>query len=149
MNTLPFLRIAPFSLVGVSLMLLPGCFFILDGEDDDGEITVIENSSPFLVEDLSYWNCDLDEGVGEYFFEFQTAVEDLDGLGDIDQVDVTVQDVETGAVIDSFSLIDEGDGIYGGLVWESESALYCGEPQDVLFEVWDFAGGYDSLILYY
>ena len=128
--------------------LLPGCFFIVDGDDDDDDVVPL-NESPELIESMSYWNCDLDSQMGEYWFEFQTVVEDLDGLSDIEYVDVTVLEPDTGFQIDSFALIDEGEGVYGGLVWESESSLYCGEPQDVLFEVWDFAGGYDSLTLYY
>jgi hypothetical protein len=146
--TVPFSSLRVLSLLTLSCFLLPGCFFIVDGDDDDDDAAPL-NESPELIESMSYWNCDLDSEMGEYWFEFQTVVEDLDGLGDIEYVDVTVLEPDTGFQIDSFALIDEGEGVYGGLVWESESSLYCGEPQDVLFEVWDFAGGYDSLTLYY
>ena len=146
--TVPFSSLRALSLLALSSFLLPGCFFIV-AQDDDDDDDVILNEAPELIESLSYWNCDLDSQMGEYWFEFQTVVEDLDGLGDIEYVDVTVLEPDTGFEIDSFALIDEGEGVYGGLVWESESSLYCGEPQDVLFEVWDFAGGYDSLTLYY
>jgi hypothetical protein len=87
--------------------------------------------------------------MGEYWFEFQTVVDDLDGLGDIDQVNASVYDADTGAEFDSFRLIDEGGGVYGGLVWESETALYCGDPWDVTFEVWDLLGDSYSFTLYY
>jgi hypothetical protein len=146
--TVPFSSLRVLSLLTLSSFLLPGCFFIVDQDDDDDDVVPL-NEAPELIESLSYWNCDLDSQMGEYSFEFQTVVEDLDGLGDIEYVDVTVLEPDTGFQIDSFALIDEGEGVYGGLVWESESSLYCGEPQDVLFEVWDFAGGYDSLTLYY
>ena len=146
--TVPFSSLRVLSLLTLSCFLLPGCFFIVDRDDDDDDVVPL-NESPELIESMSYWNCDLDSQMGEYWFEFQTVVEDLDGLGDIEYVDVTVLEPDTGFQIDSFALIDEGEGVYGGLVWESESSLYCGEPQDVLFEVWDFAGGYDSLTLYY
>lgn len=146
--TVPFSSLRVLSLLTLFCFLLPGCFFIVDGDDDDDDVVPL-NESPELIESMSYWNCDLDSQMGEYWFEFQTVVEDLDGLSDIEYVDVTVLEPDTGFQIDSFALIDEGEGVYGGLVWESESSLYCGEPQDVLFEVWDFAGGYDSLTLYY
>jgi len=141
----------PFALAGVAtllLALLPGCFIIVDGDDDDDVIT---NEIPFIYEDedSTYWACDLDEGMGEYWFEFQTVVDDLDGLADIDQVNATVFDAETGGELDSFRLIDEGAGVYGGLVWESESFLYCGDPMDVTFEVWDLLGDSHSFTLYY
>jgi hypothetical protein len=173
----------PFALAGVATLLLavlPGCFIVLEGDDDDdcsnpnfltqeacegaghqwiepfaNEIPFIyedgDSTFPFIYEDgdSTYWACGLDEGMGEYWFEFQTVVDDLDGLADIDQVTATVFSAEDEWELDSFRLIDEGGGVYGGLVWESETALYCGDPMDVTFEVWDLMGDSDSFTLYY
>jgi hypothetical protein len=145
--TTPFLRrFSPFALAVLFGALLPGCFIIVDRDDDDD---VVPNNAPLILEDDTYWFCELNEGIPDYFFEFQAAVDDLDGLGDIDQVEATVYNADSGGMIESVSLIDEGAGVYGGLIWESESPLYCGDPHDVTFEVWDFLGAYDSFTLYY
>ncbi|MEE2830166.1 MAG: hypothetical protein VX498_13330 [Myxococcota bacterium] len=127
---------------------LNGCFLIFDGDDDDD---IILNSDPEIIASETFWVCDLNEQVGDYYFEFQAVVDDLDGVDDVEFVDVTVFDSDFGGVVDTFSLIPEGGGVWGGLVWELESNLFewCGLPIDVQFEAWDFHNGYDSLTLYY
>ena len=87
--------------------------------------------------------------VAEYSFEFQTIVDDPDGLSDIDDVVVFVDDADSGGEIESFDLMNEGDGVYGGLVWENESNLRCGDPIDVTFQAWDVHGDSASFTLYY
>lgn len=128
---------------------LSGCFILLGDDDDDDDVPVVVNAIPDILEEETWWRCDLDTQMAEYFFEFQALVDDADGLEDVEYVDITVFDAETGQTIDGFSLINEGDGVWGGLVWESESALFCGEAIDVLFEAWDLYEGYDSFMLYY
>ena len=52
-------------------------------------------------------------------------------------------------LLDDFGLLDEGSGIWGGLVWEVDSNLRCGERVDVLFQVGDLRGDTDELWLTY
>jgi len=134
--------------------LLPGCFIFFEEEDDDHEDyepapTPPPNAEPEIVSDETWWFCDIDESANEWYFEFQAVVEDWDGAVDVEFVDVTVYDPIDGFTIDGFSLLYEGDAVWGGIVWEFESNLYCGEPVDVVFEAWDYHGGYDSFTLYY
>lgn len=138
-------------LVLATLAGLPGCFFY--DFDDDPEVEYRDpepvNARPFIVAEDTWWTCDLDEDYG-YFFEFQALVEDDDGLRDVEYVDVSVfeagyEDVDLGF----FTLNYEGDGIWGGIVWEDESDLWCGDPVDVLFEAWDRDEAYDSLMVRY
>jgi len=131
------------------LAALPGCVVYVDDDDDD-DIPFV-NELPYILEDevSTYWSCGLDEMVSEYSFEFQTIVGDPDGLNDIDEVFAYVDDADTGEALDSFDLMNEGDGVYGGLVWEDESFLYCGEPIDVTFQVWDLHGDSASFTLFY
>ena len=123
------------------------------GDDDDavGDDDDAANSPPFIVLEETYWLCEYSQSADDYFFEFQTLVDDLDGPGDVVEVLVTVLEAGTEFVIDEFGLIYEGDGLWGGIVWELESELYewCGEPIDVRFDAWDYAGANDWVVLYY
>ena len=125
---------------------LSGCILVVDGVDDDSGIP---NGIPYIVEDDTYWNCALDDVVGVYFWEFQAGVGDADGLADVESVLVDVVLADSGFLLESVNLIDEGAGIWGGLVWEDESELYCGDAVDVTFTVYDFWGDSDSFTLYY
>ena len=128
-----------------AMTTLSGCILVVDGtRDDDGD-----NAVPYVVDEDTYWNCALDDVVGVYFWEFQAGVGDADGLSDIDSVVADVVLSDTGFMLESVNLIDEGAGIWGGLVWEDESDLYCGDAVDVTFTVYDFLGDSDSFTLYY
>ena len=131
----------------LALTSLTGCIFVVDGTNDDGYD--IDNAIPLVIEEDTYWNCALDDVVGVYFWEFQAGVADADGLSDIETVIVDVVLSDTGFMLESVNLIDEGAGIWGGLVWEDESDLYCGDAVDVTFTVYDFLGDSDSFTLYY
>ena len=136
-----------------TLALLPGCFIFVDDYDDDDDTTVIvveeSNHAPEILAGDTWWVCDFDAAADAYFFEFQASVDDLDGLGDVEFVDVTVLDAITEEQLDSFGLIYEGDTIWGGLIWEDESNLFCGEEVDVIIEAWDRDDGYDRMVLSY
>ena len=138
-----------------TLALLPGCFIFVDDEDfdddDDTTIIVVEesNAAPEILAADTWWTCDYDGPANAYFFEFQARVDDLDGLGDVSFVDVTIEDAVTGEFLDAFGLIYEGEGIWGGLVWEDEANLFCGEEIDVIVEAWDVYEAYDRLVIEY
>jgi|SaaInl4_150m_RNA_FD_contig_31_1830996_length_491_multi_4_in_0_out_0_1 hypothetical protein len=136
-------------LLVMATMLLPGCFVFLDDDDDDPPPVV--NYDPEIITGETEWFCEFSNSAADYFFEFVTVVEDDDGLGDVEYVDVTVYEANSDYEIDSFGLIYEGDAMWGGVVWEMESDLYqwCGEPVDVRFEAFDRSNGYDSFTLYY
>ena len=149
MSATPTFRLFGFlALAPILLAALPGCFVIVEGDDDDAPFV---NDLPYIYEDenSTYWSCGLDEMVSEYSFEFQTIVDDPDGLSDIDEVIAFVDDADSGVELDSFDLMNEGDGVYGGLVWEDESNLRCGDPIDVTFQVWDVHGDSASFTLLY
>ena len=131
----------------VTSLLLSGCFVFVDDDDDPPVV----NYQPEILSEETSWGCDYSASAGDYFFEFVTVVEDDDGPGDVEYVDVTVYEANTDYEIDSFPLLYEGDAVWGGLVWESESNLYdwCSHPIDVRFEAFDRAGGYDTYTLYY
>jgi hypothetical protein len=76
-------------------------------------------------------------------------VEDDDGPRDVDWVDVTVYEAGSDRWIDGFTLLQEDGPVWGGLVWEDESNLWCGDPVDVLIEAWDSVDHYDSLLIRY
>ncbi len=133
-------------LLGLFVMAsLSGCIFVVDRTSDND----IDNAIPYVIEEDTYWNCALDDVVGVYFWEFQAGVGDADGLSDVETVIVDIVLSDTGFMLESVNLIDEGDGIWGGLVWEDESDLYCGDAVDVTFTVYDFLGDSDSFTLYY
>ncbi len=140
-------------LFALALSALPGCFIFV--EDDDDHVDRVEepvwvNSVPEFDVGDSWWACDWDETRQDYYFEFQARVEDWDGPHDVLYVDATVflaDDADY--MIDTFGLIHEDGPIWGGLVWEAESDLYCGEAIDVLFEAWDGAGDKAELLLRY
>ena len=137
----------------LALATLPGCFIFVDevdDHDDHGSEPVFVNHLPFIDEGETFWLCDFDEGRQDYFFEFQTLVLDDDGWRDIDGVEVSVYLADhPDYLVGSFGLMAEGDGFWGGLVWESESDLFCGEAVDVVFEAWDSYGDTDVLTLLY
>jgi hypothetical protein len=144
----PFRPFVLLALTAVFLGFLPGCFIIVEDDDDDDTFS---NELPFLFEDedSTYWNCGPDDITGDQAYEFQTVVGDPDGLSDIDEVIAFVYDADSDAQLDAFDLFDEGDGVYGGFVWEDETTLFCGEPIDVTFQVWDVHGDSASFTLYY
>jgi hypothetical protein len=136
-----------------TLTTLPGCFIFMDDYEDEENATIIiveeSNAAPEILAGDTWWICDLDGPADAYFSEFQAHVDDLDGLGDVQFVDVTIEDAITGEYLDSFGLIYEGDGIWGGLIWEDESNLFCGEEVDVLVEAWDYEEAYDQMLITY
>lgn len=136
-------------LLSASLLALPGCVVVVD---DDGHHEPLPNHSPYVLEgdDLTWWWCADSPADGDYFWEFQATVDDLDGLGDIESVDVYIYRAERDELVDAYGLLDEGGGVYGGLVWEADSYLFCSDPVDVLFEVVDVHGDVGTLWdLYY
>ncbi len=140
------------TLLALSLTLLPGCFIFVDDvddDDDDDRVDVDVNYSPEIDPDGTWWRCDYDPAANDYFFEFQAIVDDWDGDWDVGYVDVTIVEAGTDWEIDGFALLHEEDAMWGGLVWERESDLFCGEPIDVIFEAWDWDGAYDAFVLYY
>lgn len=138
-------------LLALAATLLPGCFVYLDDRDDDPEPPPPVNSFPEIIEEETFWTCEYSESADDYWFEFQTVVEDGDGPRDVEYVDVTVFDANTEYEVDSFGLLYEDDGMWGGIVWETESDLFewCGRPIDVRFDAWDYAGDHDAFTLYY
>jgi hypothetical protein len=142
---------AAFVLLALALTALPGCFIFVDEDDDDYiDEPVFINSVPEFDAVDSWWQCDWSEQNQDYFFEFQARVEDFDGPRDVAYVDATIFLADDpDYMIDSFGLIYEDGAIWGGLVWESESDLYCGEAIDVLFEAWDSYGDKAELLLRY
>jgi hypothetical protein len=142
------------SLLCLSLILLPGCFVFIDDVDHDHEDEDVSpppepNYDPEIDRDGTWWLCDYDEIADDYFFEFQAVVDDWNGEWDVTYVEVTIFEAGWDYQIDGFSLIHEQDNTWGGLAWERESELFCGEPIDVLFEAWDYDGAYDTFMLYY
>ena len=142
------------ALLALSLATLPGCFVFLDDDDDDHvdvyEEPVIVNAVPEFDASDSWWQCDWDEQRADYWFEFQAHVDDFDGPRDVQYVDATVFLADDpGYMVDTFSLFYESDGRWGGIVWEAESDLYCGEAVDVLLEAWDSAGAKAELLIRY
>ncbi|HCP46636.1 MAG TPA: hypothetical protein DIU15_11365 [Deltaproteobacteria bacterium] len=129
------------------LALLSGCIVYVD--EDDGAQDVVYNYSPEILVDPTWWACDYDWTVDDHFFEFQAGVEDLDGSDDVALVSVSLYEAGTDYLVDSFGLYPEGDGIWGGLVWESESYAICGEALDVLVEAMDHHEAWDALWLLY
>ncbi len=139
-------------LLALPLLSLQGCFVFVDDHDDDDIVEpVITNSTPWVLDgfDETWWECAFSAATGDYYWEFQATVDDPDGLDDIWFVDVFVYVDDSEVLLDDFGLVDEGDGVWGGLVWEQDSNLRCGERVDVLFEVGDLAGDFDQLWLTY
>jgi len=145
-------RIAP--LLALPLFLAtPACFFILDDDrEEEPEPTPSPepaNSAPVIDSEESFWFCDWDGQAGDYFWEFQAVVWDDDGPRDVDAVEVTIWEAGTSYFVDGFALLQEDDFMWGGLVWESESDLYCGDPVDVEIEAWDSVDHYARLLIAY
>ena len=142
-------------LFALTLLALQGCFIFVDrdddDDDDDDDYTVVENAAPAVLDgfDDTWWECAFSDNQGDYYWEFQATVDDLDGLSDIAWVDVFVYVDDREVLLDDFGLLDEGSGIWGGLVWEVDSNLRCGERVDVLFQVGDLRGDTDELWLTY
>ena len=146
-KTLPALALA---LLATSS--LTGCFVFVDDYDPDPDPYQPPpgvNPAPLFDGNDSWWLCGYDEIRDDYFFEFQAVVDDLDGWMDVQYVDVTVFLADDDYVVETFSLVSEGDGYWGGLMWERESNLFCGEAVDVLFEAWDSYGDMSDLFLRY
>lgn len=133
---------------------LTGCFIFLEEEvydDDDAyERPPVVNHGPLFDGNDSWWLCDYDEVRDDHFFEFQAVVDDLDGFTDVQYVDASIFLAEDPTyMVDTFGLVYEGDAVWGGLVWERESDLFCGEAVDVLFEAWDSYGDKTELLIRY
>jgi hypothetical protein len=126
---------------------LSGCFLFVEEhviEDHDPPPPV--NHAPEIVEEGTWWLCDWDEVEFDHVFEFQIEVWDPDGDRDVVDAFVTVMLADDpGCVLGEFDLFDEGGGVWGGLVWERESDLFCGEPIDVRYEVYDAYGAGDGM----
>ena len=136
-----------------SCSLLPGCFVFVDevevDDDDDDRYEPPANALPEIQTNETWWSCDYSESTGDYYFEFQAVVEDWDGPMDVEYVDVTVYEAGYSYEYGAFTLNYEGDAVWGGIVWEHESDLYCGDPVDVVFDAWDVHGAHDQFTLYY
>jgi|GEM_PF-6004476 len=117
--------------------------------DGAGDVLMISPSPPLIDATETGWACDYYPDRGDYAFEFVTAVDDADGPLDVREVLVTVFLADRDIVLDSFFLNYEANGIWGGIVDESDSDMLCGDPLDVQFEAWDSAGLSDVLFLPY
>ncbi|MBJ94163.1 MAG: hypothetical protein CMP23_06745 [Rickettsiales bacterium] len=128
---------------------LQGCFVIIE-EDDRGEpMPTVYDDGPQIINALSYWTCDYSSPDARYFFEFQAVVDDPDGWRDVIEVNIYFFETQSARLVSGFSMHDEGEGTWGGMVWEDESAMYCGEPMDVIIEAIDQFGERDSLEIIY
>ena len=132
---------------------LSGCFVFIDEPVDDDDAYAPPppvNHAPVFDGNDSWWLCDYDGARDDYFFEFQAVVDDLDGWTDIEFVDVSIFLADDpNYMVDSFELLNEGQGVWGGLIWERESDLFCGGAVDVLFEAWDNFGDKSELLIRY
>ncbi len=135
-------------LAALALVPLQGCFVFLEEEESvsSSEQAPI-NYQPSIVSDLSWWSCDYSPFEDEYFFEFQAVVDDLDGWSDIAEVNIYFYDAGSPIARDSFAMIYEGEGVWGGLVWENETFLFCGDATDVIIEAWDYFDANDFLAI--
>jgi len=135
-------------LTALALAPLQGCFVFLE-EDESISISeqVPSNYAPTILSDLSWWHCDYSPFEDEYFFEFQAVVDDLDGWSDVAEVNIYFYDAGSAVARDSFTMHYEGEGVWGGLVWESETFLFCGDATDAIIEAWDFFDANDLLTI--
>ncbi|MCO4770423.1 MAG: hypothetical protein KDA24_10370 [Deltaproteobacteria bacterium] len=145
-----------FALLLIATSSLTGCFVFVEEDvyvDDDDSVyqpPPVVNHAPVFDGNDSWWLCEYDEVRDDYFFEFQAVVDDLDGWTDVEFVDVTIFLADDpDYMIDTFGLVYEGEGVWGGLVWERESDLFCGEAVDVLFEAWDNYGDRSDMLIRY
>ncbi len=139
-------------LLTVATSGLSGCFIFVDDNDDPAPppAPVAVNHAPVFDGNDSWWLCEYDPYADDYYFEFQAVVDDLDGWGDVAFVDTTVFLAgDHSYVVDTFELVYEGQGVWGGLMWERESNLFCGEAVDVLYEAWDSYGELSDLLIRY
>gem|GEM_PF-2018128 len=151
------LTLLSLSLALLATSSLTGCFVFVEDDDnvyvdddDDQSQPPVVNHIPRFDGNDSWWLCDFDEPRDDYFFEFQAVVDDLDGWMDVAFVDVSIFLAEDPTyMVDTFGLLYEGQGVWGGLVWERESDLFCGEPVDVLFEAWDNYGDKSEMLIRY
>jgi hypothetical protein len=131
-----------YRLLPALLAVLTGCIVVVDDEPPG-------NRPPEVLASDTAWQCQEDVSQG-WYFEFQARVRDDDGFDDVVLVWVTVLPPnQSEPVIDEFDLFDEGAGIWGGVVWEDQSNLICGQGIDVLFTALDEAGDRGSLLLTY
>lgn len=145
---------AAVALLALAFSTLPGCWVFIEDDDDDviivDEEPVYVNSAPVFDASDSWWQCDWSDQREDYWFEFQAHVDDFDGSWDVQYVDATVFLADDpDYMVDSFPLLHEDGPIWGGIVWEAESNLYCGEAIDVLFEAWDSDGAKVELLIRY
>jgi len=137
-------------LTAFALAPAQGCFVVIE---EDESITsnsdVVLNNAPTIVTDLSWWTCDYSPFDGDYLFEFQAVVDDLDGWSDVAEVNIYFFESGSPTVQDSFSLHYEGEGVWGGMVLEGDSSLYCGGATDAIIEAWDYFDDSDYLSIVY
>jgi len=129
---------------------VPACVVYIEEEPEDAEPeheTIVFNHRPQILADATWWTCDYDWVADDHFFEFEAIVDDPDGSDDVVMVSMTLYEAGTDYVLDSFALHAEGAGVWGGLVWESESYAFCGESLDVLVEAVDYYDDWDLLWL--
>jgi hypothetical protein len=131
-------------LSALALAPLAGCFIVVEEEDSSTEPLDI-NHTPTIIAELTWWTCEFSPSVGEYYFEFQAVVDDLDGWSDVSDVNIYFFEPSSASVLDSYSMHYEGEGVWGGLVWEDESLLFCGDATDAIIEAWDYFDANDFL----
>ena len=130
-------------------LTLQGCFIVVDEDDDTGQPSneSVVDAAPRIIESLTWWTCEYSPYEGSYYFEFQAVVDDADGWSDVSEVNIYFFAPDSASVIDSFSMNYEGEGVWGGMVWEEETALYCGEATDAIIEAWDFFDRSDMMTI--
>ncbi len=152
MSAYPFPRLlSALSLFAALALSLQGCFIVVEEDEDldDSSSSASFNSDPSIDMNLSWWTCDYSPYDDAFYFEFQAVVDDADGWYSIDEVIIYFFAPGSPTVLDSFSMNHEGDETWGGMVWEAETYLFCGEPVDAIIEARNYLDGSDSLTIYY
>jgi len=91
-----------------------------------------------------------DDAYGQCYWQFYAWVEDPDGLADIDEVYVDVQDLDDpGVLVERFYLADDGLGQWSDTIFAAYAGdADCNKPEayQILFWVYDSAGNHDRLV---
>jgi len=152
MSSYPFPRLLIALPVFAALALsLQGCFIVVEEDEDlgDSSSSTSFNSDPSIDVYQSWWTCDYSPYDDAFFFEFQAVVEDPDDWYSVDEVIIYFFAPGSPTVLDSFAMNHEGGETWGGIVWEAETYLFCGEPVDAIIEARNYLDGTDSLTILY